>query len=79
MEVRVIFGSLDNVKVRFEVCAVAMTYKMCPIRESQKREDLINLLIVFKDASNRKLYARANLQVLSCCCFEKVSKTLPDG
>ena len=48
-----------------------MSYKMCPIWESQKWEDFVNFLIIFEDASDRKLYARANLQVLSCYCFEK--------
>jgi hypothetical protein len=59
---------------------VALTYKMCPIREGQKREDFVNLLVlVLKDASNRKLYPRANLHVLSCCGFDNISKTIPGG
>jgi hypothetical protein len=51
-----------------------VTYKMCTIGEGQKREDLVYLLVlVFKDAPNRKLYARANLHVISCCSYDKVS------
>ncbi len=51
-----------------------MTYKMCTIREGQKWEDFVNLLVlVFKDGPNRKLYARANLHVISCCNYDKVS------
>jgi hypothetical protein len=54
-----------------------MTYKMCPIRKGQKREDFVNLLIlVLEDVSNRKLYARSNLQVLSCCGFVKRFKNV---
>jgi hypothetical protein len=53
---------------------------MCPIREGQKREDFVNLFVlVFKDAPNRELHARANLHVISCCGFDEVSITLPDG
>jgi hypothetical protein len=53
---------------------------MRPIRERQKREDFVDLLIlILKDASNGKLYARANLHFLSCCCFDNGLKTLPDG
>ncbi len=56
---------------------IALTYEMCPIREGQEWEDFVNLFVlVFKDAPNRKLYARANLHVMSCCGFEKVSSNV---
>lgn len=52
-----------------------MTYKMCPIRKGQKRENFVNLLIlILEDVSNRKLYTRSNLQVLSCCGCQKFQK-----
>jgi hypothetical protein len=53
---------------------------MRPIREGQKREDFVDLFVlIFKDAPNGKLHARANLHVISCCSFDEVSITLPDG
>lgn len=59
---------------------ILLTYEMCPIREGQKWKDFVNLFIlIFKDAPNRKLHARANLQVISRWSFDEVSVTLPDG
>jgi hypothetical protein len=53
---------------------------MCPIREGQKGEDFVDLFVlIFKDAPNRKLHARANLHAISCCSFDEVPITLPDG
>lgn len=58
-------------------CAVVLAYKMCPVRKSQERKDFVNLLIlILEDASNRKFYTWANLQVLSCRGFVKSFKNV---
>jgi len=63
VEIRIIFGGLDNVRGESKQGCL-LTYEMCSIRKGEKRDDFVNLLVV-KYASNRKLYARANLRVLS--------------